>query len=59
MGDSYDPDWYKAYEAERAKKHREHVLRSAFYGYCFGQMIGTSAYVLNTRRASPAALGAG
>ncbi len=34
-------------------------VKTAFFGYLFGQMIGTSAYVLNTGKPSPAALGAG
>jgi len=54
-----EDDWYKNYEAEQKRQHRKRVLQTAGYGYVFGQLIGTSAFVLQTRRTGPQALGAG
>jgi len=31
MVDSYDPDWYKEYEAARVKGHRKHVRKYIKY----------------------------
>mmetsp|Transcript_14792 Transcript_14792/g.28634 ORF Transcript_14792/g.28634 Transcript_14792/m.28634 type:complete len:89 (-) Transcript_14792:269-535(-) len=55
----FDPDWYAKYEEEQKKRHRDLVIANAGYGYLFGQVIGTSAYVLQTRHAGPQALSAG
>jgi len=55
----YDPEWYAKYEAEQKRRYRERVITTAGYGYLFGQVVGTSAFVLQTRRAGPQALGAG
>lgn len=39
--------------------HRQRLVSTAGYGFLFGQLIGTSAYVIQTRTVGPQALGAG
>lgn len=59
MPDQYDPEWARKYEAERRSAQRKQTIMNGVYGYGFGQFIGTSAYVLQTRHVGPAAIGAG
>jgi len=52
-------DWYKEYEKQQAAARREFLVKNTAYGFAFGQLIGTSGYVLQTRRAGAPALAAG
>ncbi len=54
-----EPDWYARHAEQQRRKRQERVLNAAALGYAFGQAIGTSAYVLQTRRVGTQALSAG
>ncbi len=61
-GDNYsytDSEWYKQQEAARKSRYRKQIFVNAGYGYIFGQCIGTTAFVLQTRSLGNSALGAG
>eukprot|EP00924_Labyrinthula_sp_SR-Ha-C_P004752 snap_masked-scaffold_1-processed-gene-10.14-mRNA-1 protein AED:1.00 eAED:1.00 QI:0/-1/0/0/-1/1/1/0/75 len=55
----FDSDWGEEYDKQRRSRQRWAVIQSAGYGYLFGQIIGSSAYVLQTRQLNKAAIGSG
>ena len=57
--DGYDPDWHAKYMEEQRAARFRHRVKGGLVGYACGQAVGSCAYVLQTGRASPAALGAG
>ena len=52
-------DWRAAHEERLRKARFKYRVKGAAVVYAAGQAIGTAAYVMQTGRTTPAALGAG
>jgi len=52
-------DWYVKFEEQKRAERRAYVIKTAGYSFVFGQLVGTSGYVLQTGKLGPAGLGAG